>query len=264
MNLDSRARGAVRALERATDDADVAAALDRVRRRQRRAIHLQLAVATAMVLVLLAGAVLLRPGGDRQATPAGVAPTSTRPKPGLTRVPTGPATPQVEVEKTYPIPPGPPFPRAARSAFPPLFDSAKMRDLRRRSTHPLAFPTRLPDRLRWEVSSTQAIKRLSDYHLRPVGSKSLEVEVVHSLPVDGRSTDPLNRPVEGLTMPNGLKVYVYQDMTSRGTEAYIISDREQFVVVYFHSNCERPGAPCLTKPERWALVAGLAIPDRGR
>jgi hypothetical protein len=261
MTLDSRARQAVRALDAATADAETLAALDRLLRRQRRVLPLQLAVAATVVLALLAGALLLRPGGDRREVPAGPSPTTA---PQATVVRTPPSTAAGPAAVSYPIPPGPPFPRVAASAFPSLFDSAKVRALRRQSDHPLAFPTWLPDRFRWELSTSQVLDRLSDYRLQPVGGKGLEIEVFHSQVSDGRSTDPLDRPVKGLTMPNGLRVFPYQDMVAAGTDAYIVSDRHEFVVVYFHGNCGGSGGACLTRQERWRFVRGLAIVDRGK
>jgi hypothetical protein len=261
MTLDSRARQAVRALEAATADTQALAALDRLRRRQRRALPFQLAVAATVVLALLAGALLLGPGGDRRQGPAGPPPTTVAKGTAIRVTPSTAPGPTVG---SYPIPPGPPFPRAARSGFPPLFDSAKVRALRQQSTHPLAFPTWLPDRDRWELSHSQVLDRLSDYRLRPVGGTGLEIEVFHSQVSDGRSTDPLDRPVKGLTMPNGLKVFPYKDMVAMGTDAYIISDRHEFVVVYFHNNCGGSGGACLTRQERWKFVRGLAMVDRGK
>jgi hypothetical protein len=261
MTLDSRARQAVRALDEATAKAETVAALDRLRRRQRRVLPFQLAVAATVVLALLVGALLLGPGGDRREVPAGPSP-STVPKAGA--VPQPPSTATGPTVGSYPIPPGPPFPRVAASAFPPLFDSAKVRALRRQSSHPLAFPTWLPDRFRWQFSHSQALDRLSDYRLQPVGGKGLEIEVFHSQVSDGRSTDPLDRPVKGLTMPNGLKVFPYEDMVASGTDAYIVSDRHEFVVVYFHGNCGGSGGACLTRQERWRFVRGLAMVDRGK
>jgi hypothetical protein len=260
MTLDSRARQAVRALEAATAEAETAAALDRLRRRQRRALPFQLAVAATVVLALLAGALLLRPGGDRREVPAGPPPT-TVPKAGAVRQP--PSTAAGPTARSYPIPPGPPFPRAAASTFPPLFDNAKVRALRQQSTHPLAFPTWLPDRFRWQLSSSQVLNQLSAYRLQPVGGKGLEIEMFHDQVSDGRSTDPLEHPVKGLTMPNGLQVFPYQDMVAMGTDAYIISDRHEFVVVYFHGNCDSKAA-CLTRQERWKFVRGLAMVDHGK
>jgi hypothetical protein len=189
-------------------------------------------------------------------------PPTTVPKAGVVRTP--PSTATGPTVGSYPIPPGPPFPRVAASAFPPLFDSAKVRALRQQSTHPLAFPTWLPDRFRWELATSQALDRLSDYRLQPVGAKGLEIEVFHDQVSDGRSTDPLDRPVKALTMPNGLKVFPYQDMVATGTDAYIVSDRHEFVVVYFHGNCGGSGGACLTRQERWRFVRGLAMVDRGR
>jgi len=256
MTLDTRATQAVRALEAATADADPGAALDRVRRAQRRAVPFQLAAAGMLVLVLLAGALLL--GRGRPAPPA------DRP-PALVHT-TAPPTTDVSHLGGHPIPPGPPFPRAAADAFPPPFDDAAMRDLRRRSKHPLAFPTRLPTRLTWRLGPSQVLDDLTDYWLRPAGS-TLEVEIFHGTVDDGRSPDPMETPVQGLTLSNGLKVYPYQDMIAYGTEAYIISDRHDYVVVYFHGcgpdPAARPGG-CLTRTERRQLVAGLALLDRGR
>lgn len=273
MTLDARARRAVQALEAETAVADPAAALERVLRRQRRGSRLQVGVAVALVLVMLAGALLLRAGAARQEQP--VAPPSTGATPSTTRVPGtsgvpstsgAPATTGAGTAGGFPIPPGPPFPRAAATAFPPLFNTAEVRRLRQASQHPVAFPTWLPARLRWTLSSTQVLGALTDYRLQPAGG-ALEIEVFHSQVDDGRSTDPLDAPVPGLTMPNRLKVYAYKDMTSAGTDAYIISDRREYVVVYFF-NCERdpPGRPgrCLTQQERFRLIRGLAMVDSGR
>ncbi|HEX6678090.1 MAG TPA: hypothetical protein VF486_24120 [Actinomycetes bacterium] len=256
MTLDGRARQAVRALDEATAEAGTVAALDRVLRRQRRALPLQLAVAAVLVLVLLAGALLLGPAGERREVPAGPAPT-TGPKSRPVRPPG-----TILGTKSYPIPPGPPFPRVAASAFPPLFDSGKVRDLRRRSAHPLAFPTWLPARFNWRMPHSQVLPRLTDYYLQAAGSTGPEIEVFHSQLDDGRSTDPLDHPVKGLTMPNGLKVFPYQDMVTAGTDAYIVSDRHEYVIVYFHDPCG--GSSCLTRQERWRFVRGLAMVDHGR
>jgi hypothetical protein len=260
MTLETRARQAVRALEAEMEAIDPVAALGRIRRRQRRASRLQAAGAAALVLAVLAGALLLRRDAGSQVP---IAPPSSKAAPSVSIVP-GTST---AAERSYPIPPGPPFPRAAADAFPPLFDSPKVRQLRQASHHPIAFPTWLPGRVRWTLSSSQVLGKLTDYWLRPAGSSNLEIEVFHSQVTDGRSTDPLDAPVPGLTMPNGLKVYVYKDATVGGTSAYIISDRHEFVVVFFW-NCDpdppdRPG-PCLTTQERWRFIRSLAIVDTGR
>jgi hypothetical protein len=261
MTLETRARQAVQALEVETAAVDPIAAIGRIQRRQRRTFRLQLAGAAALVLVVLAGALLLRRDPSTPQLP--VAPPSSSAAPTVRTVPaTSTAT-----AGGFPIPPSPPFPRAAANAFPPLFNSPKVRQLRQASHHPIVFPTWLPSRMGWTLSSTQVLDRLTDYRLRPTVSSNLEIEVFHSQVSDGRSTDPLDAPVRGLTMPNGLKVYVYQDVTDAGTEAYIISDRHEYVVVYFF-NCDRdpPGQPgaCLTAQERRQFLRSLAMLKTGK
>ncbi len=261
MTLDRRARWAVRTLEAETADVDPIAALNQILRRQRRVVRLQFAAAVALIVVVLTGAFLFRRGTGPSELP--VAPPSSTVAPAVNTFPRSSAPAQTG----YPIPLGPPFPRAAASAFPRLFDSPKVRQLRETSQHPVAFPTWLPGRVGWALSSTQVLGKLTDYRLRPSGNSQLEIEVFHSQVGDGRSTDPLDAPVRGLTMPNGLKVYVYKDMTSGSTEAYIISDRREFVVVYFF-NCDPdlPGRPgkCLTTQERWRFLRGLALISSGK
>jgi hypothetical protein len=261
MRLETRARQAVQALEAETAAIDPIVAFRRIQRRKRLTFRLQVAGAAALVLVVLAGALLVR--RDTTSSQLPVAPPSSRAAPPVTTVPATSAS----TAGGYPIPPGPPFPRATAGAFPPLFDSPEVRQLRQASHHPIAFPTWLPGRIGWTLSSTQVLDSLTDYRLRPSGTSSLEIEVFHSQTSDSRSTDPLDAPVRGLTMPNGLKVYVYKDMIHMGTEAYIISDRHEYVVVYFF-NCDRdpPGQPasCLTKTERWRFVRSLAMIQTGK
>lgn len=261
MTLEARARQAVRALDAETATVDPTAALDRVLRRQRRSIGLEVAAAAVLIVVVLAGALLVR----RDPTPPQlpVAPPSSTAAPTVTTAP----APSASTVGGFPIPPGPPFPRAAADAFPRLFDSPEVRRLRQASHHPIAFPTWLPGRRGWTVPHTQVLDSLTDYRLRPSGSSNLEIEVFHTQVADGRSTDPLDTPVRGLIMPNGLKVYPYKDVTAGSTEAYIISDRREFVVVYFF-NCDRdpPGqsGACLTKAERWRFVRSLAMLENGK